>query len=87
MAGRRLFGSRDRGYGNHRSFGAPEVRNAERELFLFRRRLFVAAALALLAFGGLFARFVYLQVVQHGTTARSRSRIASPSCRSRPIAA
>jgi penicillin-binding protein 2 len=65
MAGRRLFGSRDRGFGSGRGLGSTEMRNAERELFLFRRRLFVAAALAFLAFAGLLGRFVYLQVYQH----------------------
>src|SRR6188768_1662120 len=60
---RRLFTSRRHDYGAH--YGGPEVRNAEREVFLFRRRLVIAGALALLAFGALFARFVYLQVVQH----------------------
>ncbi|HVP88184.1 MAG TPA: penicillin-binding protein 2, partial [Casimicrobiaceae bacterium] len=44
---------------------APELRNAERELAYFHRRLAVAAALILLAFGGLFSRFFYLQVVRH----------------------
>ena len=46
-------------------FGSPELRNPERELFLFRRRLGVAGVLVLAAFGALFARFFYLQVVQH----------------------
>ncbi|HEX6945128.1 MAG TPA: penicillin-binding protein 2, partial [Casimicrobiaceae bacterium] len=41
------------------------MRNAEREVFLFRRRLAIAGVLTLVAFGGLFARFVYLQVYQH----------------------
>src|SRR5207247_9284240 len=40
-------------------------RNPGRELFLFRRRLMVAGALVLISFGGLFARFFYLQVLQH----------------------
>jgi penicillin-binding protein 2 len=62
---RRLFGKRRSGYDSSRAFGAPEVRNSERELFLFRRRLIVAGACALLAFAGLFGRFFYLQVVQH----------------------
>ncbi len=62
---RRLFGKRRSGYDSSRAFGAPEVRNSERELFLFRRRLVVAGACALLAFAGLFGRFFYLQVVQH----------------------
>ena len=65
MARRRLFSSRRNGYGGDRSFGAPEMRNAEREVFLFRRRLVVAGMVAMLAFFGLFARFVYLQVYQH----------------------
>ncbi len=54
------------------------MRNAERELFLFRRRLFFAGALALVAFAGLFARFVYLQVVQHShyRTLAESNRIA-----------
>jgi len=62
---RRLFSSRRRGYDGDRGYGAPEMRNAEREVFLFRRRLVVAGGFALLAFCGLFARFVYLQVYQH----------------------
>jgi penicillin-binding protein 2 len=61
---RRLFSSR-RSHGGERGYGAPEMRNAERELFLFRRRLAIAGVLTLLAFGALFARFVYLQVYQH----------------------
>ena len=40
-----------------------EMRNAERELFFFRRRLVIAGVLVLVAFGALFARFIYLQVV------------------------
>ena len=65
MTRRRLFSSRRNGYGGDRSFGGPEMRNAERELFLFRRRLVIAGVGALLVFIGLFARFVYLQVYQH----------------------
>jgi penicillin-binding protein 2 len=65
MAGRFLFISRKRGYGGDPRFGRPEMRNAERELFLFRRRLAVAGVLALLAFCALFARFFELQVVEH----------------------
>ena len=60
---RRLFTSRRHDYGARLS--GPEVRNAEREVFFFRRRLVIAAVLAFLAFAGLFARFVYLQVVRH----------------------
>jgi penicillin-binding protein 2 len=44
---------------------SPELKNPERELYYFRRRLTVAAALILLVFAGLLARFVDLQVVQH----------------------
>src|SRR4029453_16306731 len=62
---RRLFSTRRRGFDSDRGYGAPEMRNAEREVFLFRRRLVVAGGFALLAFCGLFARFVYLQVYQH----------------------
>ena len=60
MARRLLFSSRRR-----RGFGSPELRNPEREVFLFRRRLGLAGVLVLVAFGGLFARFFYLQVVLH----------------------
>jgi len=61
---RRLFSSRRNDYGASR-YGGNEMRNTEREVFLFRRRLVIAALLALGAFGALFGRFVYLQVVQH----------------------
>jgi len=61
---RRLFANRRNDYGAFRSSGS-EMRNAEREVFLFRRRLIIAGVLALGAFGALFARFVYLQVFQH----------------------
>jgi len=42
-----------------------EFRNAEQDLLLFRRRLTVASSFVLLAFLLLFARFFWLQVVQH----------------------
>jgi len=61
---RRLFSSRRNDYGGAR-FGGSEMRNAEREVFLFRRRLVIFALLALAAFGALFGRFVYLQIYQH----------------------
>src|SRR6516165_6491459 len=61
---RRLFAKRRQG-NSPISMAAPELRNAERELAYFHRRLAVAAALILIAFGGLFARFFYLQVLQH----------------------
>ena len=65
MARRNLFISRrPRGEGIG-GFGSPELRNPEREVFLFRRRLGIAGALVFIAFGALFARFFYLQVAQH----------------------
>ena len=71
---RLLFASRRRASG----FGASELRNPERELFYFRRRLMVAGALVVVAFAGLFARFFYLQVVQHAhfQTLAETNRIA-----------
>jgi penicillin-binding protein 2 len=71
---RLLFASRRRAS----SFGASELRNPERELFYFRRRLMVAGALVFVAFAGLFARFFYLQVVQHAhfQTLAETNRIA-----------
>ena len=77
MPRRLLFESwRDRNGGN--GFGAPELRNPERELHRFRRRLSVAAVLVGLAFAGLFARFFYLQVIQHAhfETLAETNRIA-----------
>src|SRR6266567_1145966 len=59
---RRLFVDRK---SSSPSFGAPELRNPERELFFFRRRLMIGAALIVIGFAGLLGRFVYLQVVQH----------------------
>jgi len=61
MARRLLFSSRRRGDG----FDSPELRNAQRQLFLFKRRMGIAGVLVLAAFGALFARFFYLQVIQH----------------------
>ena len=63
MARRLLFSSRSRRYDG--DFGKQEMRNPEREVFLFRRRLGLAGVLVVVAFGGLFARFFYLQVVLH----------------------
>ncbi len=78
MPRRRLFSTRSSGFDGHRAFGSSEMRNPERDLFLFRRRLAVAAVFALLAFAGLFARFVYLQVFQHDhyATLAESNRIA-----------
>jgi penicillin-binding protein 2 len=78
MMRRRLFASRRSRYDGGRSFGSTEMRNPERELFLFQRRLAVAGVLVLFAFIGLFARFVYLQVFQHDhySTLAESNRIA-----------
>jgi penicillin-binding protein 2 len=61
---RRLF-TRKRDYGRRRGFGSSDLQSAERDRFRFRRRLAVGGALVVVAFFGLFARFFYLQVVQH----------------------
>lgn len=42
-----------------------DFQHTEQELTRFRRRALLAGALVLLLFAGLFARFFYLQVVQH----------------------
>jgi len=60
-----LFLSHGRGDADGGALGSPELRNPERELFHFRRRLSIAGVLVALAFGGLLARFFYLQVIQH----------------------
>ena len=44
---------------------SPELKNPERELYYFRRRLTIAAAGIVLVFAGLLGRFVDLQVIQH----------------------
>ena len=43
----------------------PELRDPQRELLYFRRRLLIAGAMVIVAFGGLLGRFVYLQLFQH----------------------
>jgi hypothetical protein len=63
MARRLLFSSRRRGEST--GFDSLELRDAERQQFLFKRRLGVAGTVVLVAFGALFTRFVYLQIVQH----------------------
>ncbi len=77
MTRRRLFASR-RGGRTGGGLGATELRNAERELFLFNRRLALAAAVVLLAFCALFGRFIYLQVIlhRHYQTLAETNRIA-----------
>src|SRR3979411_2015806 len=47
------------------TISGPELRNPQRELMHFRRRLLLAGALVIMAFGGLLGRFVYLQLFQH----------------------
>jgi len=58
---RRLFANR----GRMGTISGPELRNPQRELLYFRRRLMIAGALVILAFSGLLGRFVYLQLFQH----------------------
>jgi penicillin-binding protein 2 len=65
MALKQLFSARWRSRGDVAAFDSPELRDAERQQFLFRRRLGVAGAIVVVAFGALAARFVYLQLVQH----------------------
>lgn len=43
-----------------------EIRDSERELDRFRRRLAILGVFVLVLFGLLFLRFFYLQVIQHG---------------------
>src|SRR5438445_3243748 len=57
---RRLFRNRGRS-----ALDSPELKNPERELHHFRRRLTFAAALIVMGFAGLLGRFVYLQLIQH----------------------
>ena len=78
MARRNLFISRRRRDDAAGGFGSQELRNPERELFLFRRRLGVAGAFVIVAFAALFARFCYLQVTlhKHYQTLAETNRIA-----------
>jgi penicillin-binding protein 2 len=75
---RRLFGNRRRGWDSLGTLDGNVVRNPERELFLFKRRLAIAGVLVLVAFGALTARFVYLQVYRHShyQTLAESNRIA-----------
>jgi penicillin-binding protein 2 len=59
---RRLFVNRKNSFS---ALAEPELKNPERELFYFRRRLTIASALIVIGVAGLFGRFVYLQVFQH----------------------
>ncbi|MCG6877057.1 MAG: penicillin-binding protein 2 [Betaproteobacteria bacterium] len=64
--GRNLFTSQSRGIGGRLgSRGLGEYRDPEREVRRFHLRLAAAGALVLIAFGVLFGRFIYLQVIQH----------------------
>ena len=45
--------------------GVAELKNIRRELHYFQLRLAVAGAVVLLGFGILFARFFYLQIIEH----------------------
>ena len=78
MIRRLLFTRSRRGYGHVSGFDRGEVRNAERELYLYRRRLAIAGFLVLAAFGGLVAPVANLQVVRHGQyeTLAESNRIA-----------
>ena len=58
---RRLFTNRDR----PSMISGPELKDPQRELLHFRRRLLIAGAMVIVAFGGLLGRFVYLQLFQH----------------------
>src|SRR6266550_894761 len=60
---RTLFTSRNRGFGA--LGGGSDFSTVDRDRFYFRRRLGIAGFVVLIAFGGLFARFFYLQVFQH----------------------
>jgi len=73
---RTLFVSKNRGFGARG--GGSDFSTAERDRFYFRRRLGVAGFVVLIAFGGLFARFFYLQVFQHAhyQTLAETNRIA-----------
>lgn len=61
---RRLF-TRKRDYGRGRGFGSSDLQSAERDRFLFRRRLAIAGVLVIASFLGLFGRFFFLQVIEH----------------------
>ncbi|MDQ6619988.1 MAG: penicillin-binding protein 2 [Pseudomonadota bacterium] len=72
------FRSRRRRFSAPSSFASSELRNPEREVFHYRRRLSIAATLIVVAFAGLFGRFFYLQVAQHAhyQTLAETNRIA-----------
>ncbi|MBS0325372.1 MAG: hypothetical protein JSS46_02350, partial [Proteobacteria bacterium] len=74
----RTFGRLRGGDERRGEFDAPELRNPEREQARFRRRLALAAVAMVAGFGGLFARFYYLQVTEHAhfETLAETNRIA-----------
>jgi hypothetical protein len=76
--GRLLFTSKRGFAARGASFGVSELRNPEREVFHFKRRLSLVAFIVFVAFCGLFGRFFYLQVVQHAhfETLAETNRIA-----------
>ena len=78
MSKRLLFTERRRGFSRRSGASASELRNPERDLFHFKRRLSLVALLVFAAFSGLFGRFFYLQVVQHAhfETLAESNRIA-----------
>src|SRR5438128_773041 len=59
---RRIFAKRSR---RASALEPPELKNPEREMQYFRRRMSIAGVLVIVAFGGLFGRFVYLQLIEH----------------------
>jgi len=71
---RRLFAKRFRSS----ALQSPELKNPERELLYFRRRMGIAGVIVIVAFGGLLGRFVYLQLIehQHYQTLAESNRIA-----------
>ncbi|HXX86699.1 MAG TPA: penicillin-binding protein 2 [Casimicrobiaceae bacterium] len=71
---RRLFAKRFR----RNALQPPELKNPERELQYFRRRMSIAGVIIIVAFGGLLARFVQLQLIehQHYQTLAESNRIA-----------
>src|SRR5438309_1591081 len=73
---RTLFTSRNRGFGA--CGGGSDFSTSDRDRFYFLRRLGIAGFVVLIAFGRLFARFLYLQVFQHNhyQTLAETNRIA-----------
>ena len=72
---RRMFSNRGR---RSSALDSPELKNPEREMFNFRRRMMIAGGIMIIAFAGLFGRFIYLQLFQHShyQTLAESNRIA-----------